>query len=118
MQNKKNRGKNYLILHLLLILYSLGGISSKLAAEQELGSWKWMGLYGIVLGNLGIYAIGWQQILKKLPLVDAYANKAVTVIWGMIWGYLFFSEPITIGKAVGSIVLVLGVYLVVSGEEK
>lgn len=116
--NKKGKFVVYFQLHLLFMLYSFGGICSKIAAQEELFSWRWIGLYGLILSNLFFYAICWQQILKKLPLVDAYANKAVTVIWGMIWGYLFFSEPITIGKAVGSIVLVLGVYLVVSGEEK
>ena len=65
---------------------------------------------------LFVYAIVWQQLLKKLPLVTAYANKAVTVIWGIVWGYFFFNEGITIYKLIGAVVIVIGVYLVVSSD--
>ena len=46
--------------------------------------------YGLVILNLGIYAVVWQQIIKHLPLTTAYANKAVTIVWGILWGSLFF----------------------------
>ena len=32
------------------------------------------------------YAAGWQQVIKHLPLTTAYANKAVTVVWGILAG--------------------------------
>ena len=67
--------------------------------------------YGGVLLSLGIYAIGWQQIIKRIPLTTAFANKAVTVVWGIVWGALFFHEQITIGKAVGALLVVFGVIL-------
>lgn len=56
--------------------------------------------------------------MKKMPLTIAYANKAVTVIWGMIWGTVIFGEKITIGKIVGAFVVVLGVITyVLAGKE-
>ena len=55
-------------------------------------------LFGGLLLILGIYAICWQQIIKRIPLTLAYANKAVTVFWGMIRGMHFFSEIITVKK--------------------
>ena len=33
-----------------------------------------------------------EQILKHLPLTVAYANKPVSLIWGMIWGTFIFGE--------------------------
>ena len=60
---------------------------------------------------LGLYAIGWQQIIKRLPLTTAFANKAVSVVWGIIWGCLIFKESITIGKVIGAILVVSGVVL-------
>ena len=46
-----------------------------------------------------------------MPLTLAYANKAVTVIWGMVWGVLFFGESITVTKAIGAVVVIFGVVL-------
>lgn len=60
---------------------------------------------------LGVYAIGWQQIIKRMPLTAAYANKAVTTVWGLVWGVLFFKERVTFGKIIGVILVVAGVAL-------
>ena len=78
-----SRAKTLIALHLLLLVYSLSGIFSKNAAHEPFLSPMFILLYGGMLAILFIYAIGWQQILKRLSLSMAFANKAVTVIWGM-----------------------------------
>ena len=103
----------FLLLHGLLLIYSLGSLCSKWAAQSEFLSFRFFLLYGLVLLSLAVYALGWQQILKRLPLVTAYANKAVTVIWGLVWGLLFFGETITLQKALGAVVIIAGILLVV-----
>ncbi len=108
--------KSILVLHLVLALYSLFGIASKLAAGEEFLSLRFVLLYGMVVVNLGVYAIVWQQLLKHIPVITAYANKAVTVFWGIFWGYLFFGEKITILKIVGALIIICGVLLVVFEE--
>ena len=105
------------ILHIILALFSVGGIFSKLAAAEDALSLRWMMYYGAVLFILFIYAIAWQQIIKKMPIVTAYANKAVMVIWGIVWGLIFFGEAITIPKIIGAVIIIAGVYLVVTGDE-
>ena len=107
----------FLCLHLLLLVYSFGGIFSKLAASQPFLSLKYILYYGIVLFVLMIYAVVWQQIIKKLPLIVAYASKAVTVIWGVVWGMLFFQENITLQNILGAIIIVTGIVIVDSEEE-
>ena len=67
--------------------------------------------YGGMVAVLGIYAIGWQQVIKRLPLTTAYANRAVTVVWGIVWGAVLFGESITWQKALGAIVVLAGVAL-------
>ena len=109
--------KLYVYLHVLLLVYSLGGICSKLAGQAEFLSAKFIVFYALVLFDLFIYALVWQQLLKKLPLVTAYANKAITVIWGMLWGILIFGEHITIGDIPGVALIILGIYLVVAADE-
>ncbi len=119
MEQIKKNWKSYVMLQALILLYSLSSVCSKYASGQEFLSLKFILFYGAVILLLGLYAIFWQQILKKIPLVSAYANKAVTVIWGLIWGMLLFDEEINAYKVCGCIIIIIGVYLVVSqqGEE-
>lgn len=103
----------------MLMIYSMSGICSKLAAQQEFLSFQFCFFYAIIIFLLGLYAIGWQQIIKRLPLTTAFANKAVTVVWGIIWGALFFHESITAGKVVGAALVIIGVviYARADGED-
>ena len=66
---------------------------------------------------LFIYAVFWQQILKKIPLTTAFANKSVVIIWGMIWGRILFEERISWYMAVGAVIVFVGIILVVSADE-
>ncbi|MCR4567584.1 MAG: DMT family transporter [Pseudobutyrivibrio sp.] len=115
---KKDTLKWFIILHVIILIFSVNSICSKKAAMYDFLSPKWIMFYAIVIFVLGFYAIAWQQVLKHLPLITTYANKAVTTIWGLIWGYLIFHEEVTVYKVVGALVVILGVYLVVSGDEE
>ena len=114
----KSEKKTFLGLQLLLLVYSLSGICSKMAAGEPFLSPKYILYYGMVLFILAFYAIGWQQVIKRLPLITAYASKAVTVIWGVVWGMLVFKERITFTNVIGAVVIIAGILLVVSEEEK
>jgi drug/metabolite transporter (DMT)-like permease len=114
---KTSKIKVLLLLQILLMVYSLFGICSKLAAQQPFLSFKFIMYYGIVILNLAMYAVCWQQIIKRLPLVTAFANKAVTVIWGLIWGKIFFQEAITAQKLLGAFIIICGIVLVVTEKE-
>ncbi len=101
----------YLILHLILMLYSMSGILSKLASAEKFLSFHFCLYYGGMILLLVLYAFVWQQIIKYLPLTTAFANKAVTVVWGMVWGLMVFNEELTIGKIIGALLVVCGVAL-------
>ena len=103
--------KTLVLLHIMLMIYSMSGICSKLAAGQKFLSIKFCLYYGLIIVLLGFYAIGWQQIIKRMPLTAAFANKAVTVVWGIIWGFVFFKEPITLGKVIGAILVIVGIVM-------
>ena len=113
---KKDNIKWFIILHIIILIYSLCGICSKNAAQYDFLSFKWIIFYGMVICILGFYAIAWQQVLKHLPLITSYANKAATTIWGLIWGFLVFHESITPLKVLGAAIVIFGVYLVVTGD--
>lgn len=113
MIEKKYMIKNYVFLHLLLLFYSAGGILSKIAGNYEVWSIEFVALYIIKMVTLFIYAILWKQILKHFDLTTAFANKAVTVIWGLVFGVCFFGETITLQKVIGSIVIMIGIWVAV-----
>lgn len=100
------------------MIYSTSSICSKKAAETTFLSTEFCIYYGLIILLLGFYAIGWQQIIKRLPLTTAFANKAVTVVWGIIWGLVFFHEPITVGNVVGAMLVIAGVVLYAYADQE
>lgn len=104
--------KNKILLHTLLLFYSFCGVLSKLAAGKEFLSIEWCLLYGGSMIILAIYAVLWQKILKRMELTEAFFSKAVTIIWGMLWGALFFSETITWNMVLGAGIVLVGVYVI------
>lgn len=106
------------MLHIILMLLSVSGICMKAAAMQPFLSARFFLYWFMGIGLMGAYAFGWQQVMKRLPLTIAYANKAVTVVWGILWGGMFFNEPVTAGKLAGSLLVVAGVICYAAGEER
>ena len=106
-----SRAKTLLLLHVLLLFMSLADVASKFAAGYELLSLGFVVCYALVLVILVVYAIGWQQVIKRMPLTTAYANRGITVVWGIFWGAVIFSETITPFKIIGAIMIIAGVAL-------
>lgn len=108
--------RDYVILHGLMVLYSLGAVCSKSASRHPFFSAGFWLFYGLAFAVLAVYAVVWQQLIKRIPLVTGYANKAVTVIWGLLWGRLFFEEAITVQGVLGAALIMLGIYIVVKAD--
>ena len=107
----RTQGRTLLLLHILLLFYSLSDVMSKLAAGFDFLSLGFVVCYGGLLVILAGYAIGWQQVIKRMPLTTAYANRGITVVWGIFWGALFFSEAVMPGKIAGAVMVVAGIVL-------
>lgn len=112
------RIKDFVFLHIILLMSAITGIISKIASRQEFLSFKFILLYGCMIAVLGVYALCWQQIIKRLPLTIAYTNKAVTVLWGIIFGRIFFNESITIKQIIGAVIIVVGIILFVRADKE
>lgn len=109
--------KDYVFLHMLILLFSFSSVCSKLASGYEFLSFEFCLFYGLAILILGIYAILWQQILKKFTLTTAFLNKAVTVIWGIVLGYIILGEGIKLNMIIGAIIVLIGVCIVVKDNE-
>lgn len=107
----RTKAGSFISLHLLLVLYSLTDLFGKAASGFSFSDPRFFFCYGGVLLVLFIYAIGWQQLIKRLPLTTAFANKAITVFWGLVWGVLFFQEELTFLKVAGALLVIVGVVL-------
>ena len=106
------------MLHISLLFSSLSGVCSKMASRytDHIFSVSFIFWFGLVFVIMFGYAIIWQQILKRMPLTVAYANRPVTLIWRIIWGALIFGEKVTWNMIAGAAVIFAGIYLV-TGED-
>ena len=106
--------KNKIIFHLqgAILLYSLSGIASKFASNYDFLSFGFVLCYGIEIFILGVYAILWQQIIKKTDLSVAYTNKATSIFWSMLWSVLIFNENISIKNIIGVVLIFIGILTV------
>ena len=114
--SKKEKNKYIFLVNILFAVYSLTNVLAKFAAAEGTVNLRFLLLYGGSLCLMMVYAIAWQQVIKKLPLMVAFANKAVIVFWGLIWGILFFNEKITPGKFAGVIMVMAGIVLFAGSE--
>ncbi len=113
---KKIKWKDFLMLQLVFFIYSISSIVSKMASGEEFFSLGFLFFYGLDIMVLGIYALLWQQVIKKFELSVAYANKAITLLWAPIWGIILFHEQITPGKVAGILLVMAGIVILNSGE--
>ena len=67
--------------------------------------------FGGAVAIIGIYAVLWQQILRRIPLSTAYMFKGTTLIFTMLIAALLFAEPITAMNIVGSLIIIVGITL-------
>ncbi len=113
----KGKTTDYVFLHLVFLIVALGNVAAKTAGGAPVLSGRWIVFYGLFLGSMGVYALLWQQVLKRIPLTTAFCNKAVTIVWSMLFGLLFFGEAITWRNLLGAAIVIVGVLLVVTGDE-
>ena len=114
---QNNKLLTYLVLYIIIFINSLGGVFSKLGSSKPFFSFEWIVLYGLLLLTLVIYAVFWQQVLKKMPLNTAYTIKSVGVIWTLLWGHLIFHEKISIMNLFSISFIVAGVILMTTSKE-
>lgn len=113
---KKISVKDILILQGVVIIYTLSGVAAKLASGNGVFSFRFIVFYGLEICILGIYALLWQQIIKRIDLSIAYANRSIALLWSMIWAAVFFHETITIQNIIGVLIVLVGTMIVNSDE--
>ncbi len=101
-----------------VVVYSLSTVAANMASKYEFLSWGYILFFGLEFVILAVYALIWQQMIKKFQLSIAYANKALTLMWSMLWNFLIFKDGITPLKVVGVLLVVAGVMVMNSEADK
>ena len=108
----------FFIMHAGFLIYSLYTVLGKFAAGYETLSLGWCLFYTGIIGVLGIYAVLWQQVLKAFSLPVAMCNKAITIVWGMAFSRILFSEEITLKKIAGALIILGGIILLSTAKSE
>jgi drug/metabolite transporter (DMT)-like permease len=68
-----------------------------------------------IMGGIAIYIISsflWFSILKKFDLTKVYPLQGMTYIVVLFLGYLILKEPITKNTVIGTLVIVVGIFII------
>lgn len=93
------------------LVYACTSIFTKMASRQEMMSWTYLLWITGALGVMGLYAILWQQVIKRMEISTAYMFKGTSLIFGLLIASLFFGEHITVNNIVGSAIIITGIAL-------
>lgn len=110
--------KDLILLQMIVVIYTLSGVAAKFAATGDFLSVRFILFYAIEICLLGVYAILWQQMIKKFDLSIAYANRSVALLWSMVWATVIFGENITIKNIIGVLIVILGTIIINSDDYK
>jgi len=100
---------NYLFLLIAFIIFSLSGAFLKLASREEFATYSFFIYFSLTICIVGIYAILWQIILKKVPLAIAFMSKSITIVFALLIAHFIFEETITINNIIGSFIIISGI---------
>lgn len=74
-------------------------------------SWSYIWWIAGAIGVMSVYAILWQQIIKRMPLSTAYMFKGTSLIFILLVSVLLFGEAITLNNVIGSVIIIMGIVL-------
>ncbi|MDE6917908.1 MAG: EamA family transporter [Lachnospiraceae bacterium] len=115
--NRIEKIKNVALLQGVVILYTISSVMSKQASASGEDRLRFLFFFGMEFAVLGVYAILWQQIIKRFELSVAYANRSMAVVWSMVWAVIFFHDTITIQNIAGVALVAAGTLIINTGTE-
>jgi len=103
------------LIFIALILRSLASVFAKQAALTSIGQ----GVYGMVVNvwflaelfTLGIQAIVWVLVLRRIALSVAYPFMSLVFALNLLAAWLIFGEPILPQHIIGITVIIAGVVI-------
>lgn len=101
----------YIALVVVNLVYACTAIFTKSASQHQFLSFPYiLWLVGAV-AVMGVYALLWQQIIKRMPIAEAYMFKGTSLIFVLLLSALIFGEAITLTNIIGAIVIIVGIVI-------
>jgi drug/metabolite transporter (DMT)-like permease len=111
MEKKKLSLPIILLLLFVYQFYASISVATKFTSRHVfLSSYYCLGLFVVFL-MMGVYAILWQQVLKRVDLSLAYMFKGSGLIFLLILCSTVLNEPITWQNLLGSVFIITGIVL-------
>lgn len=104
--------KDIICLQAVIVIYTISSVVAKFASNQEPWSFEFFLFYGGEIVVLMVYALFWQQMIKKFDLSIAYANRAMVLLWSMVWAVIIFNNKITVQNVLGVALVIAGTVIV------
>ena len=101
MKHKGVTLKNIILLQAIIIIYTVSSVMAKFASANKETPIKFFLFLGLEFAILAVYAVLWQQMIKRFDLSVAYANRSMAILWSMIWAVIFFHDKITLRNVLG-----------------
>ena len=101
----------YIALVVVNLVYACTAIFTKSASRHQFLSFPYiLWLVGAV-AVMGVYALLWQQVIKRMPIAEAYMFKGTSLIFVLLLSALIFGEAITLTNIIGAIVIIVGIVI-------
>ncbi len=110
--------KNVALLQGVIVIYTISSVMSKEASASGGNLRRFLFFFGMEFVLLGVYALLWQQMIKRFELSVAYANRSMAVVWSMVWAVVFFHDTITLRNVIGVLLVVAGTVIINTDKEE
>ena len=104
--------KNIILLQAIIMIYTVSSVMAKLASASKDEPLRLLFFLGLEFVILAVYAVLWQQMIKRFELSVAYANRSMAILWSMIWAVIFFHDEITMRNILGVLIVLVGTMII------
>lgn len=109
--NSNSSKKAYFLLFAAVFASSFVSVFAKIAAQFPFFSPRFLFFYGLAMSINVAYAVAWQLILEKIPLITAYMARGILFVLIYVWSALIFAERLNGIQMVGAALILTGVFI-------
>ena len=80
MKERRVTLKNILLLQAIIIIYTISSVMAKMASANGEDPFRMLMFLALEFMILAVYAVLWQQMIKRFELSVAYANRSMAIL--------------------------------------
>ena len=97
-------GWSLVIASVLLLPLTIFNLPSNIPSSNAIFSILWLGVV-----STGVAFLGYVRLIEKVGAVKTATVAYFIPVFGVIWGYIFLGEPITLQILIGMILILIGI---------